>query len=90
MSAGSKASGTEVHYVAQVKEVKPVGQVFLRHLRIKDHFKKDTFGFPVTTDEGWVDSDIIVGVLTQVKGTTKRQQNSVVKIFPSLESFNMR
>ena len=72
--------------MAKVNEIKDVPQLHVSYLRVKNPLTCDTFVFPPNPDEGWVEREHVIGVLSQLKGTTKRL-NSVVKISPSLQNF---
>ena len=86
--------GEEVdHYVGKVLAVEEAEErkvYSIDFLQAKDHFTRDTFMFPKERDVATVEARRVLGVLSQNKGTTKRQA-TLIKIFPPLTSrFNLK
>ena len=59
------------------------------YLRINSTFGiRDRFCFPEIEDIGKATKDKVIGVLTQEKGTTKRQGN-IIRFQPPLTNYNV-
>ena len=81
--------GATVCYVAQVVSFEEDGKVQFSFLRMKSVFSKDTFSFPPIEDITSVGRGQVKGVLRTQKDSTQRQL-TLIKVLPSLSSFNMR
>ena len=78
-----------VHYVARVEEVLDDGHITVLFTRCKSVSIKDNFEYPDKRDVATLVRSRILGVLSVQEGETARQANRI-KVFPSLNAFNMR
>lgn len=79
-----------VNYVGKVMEVMEDGHMQILYARCKSVAIKDTFHFPNAEDVEPLVRSRILGVLTMVKKGDTPRQASLIKVFPPLNSFNIR
>ena len=79
-----------VHYVGKVQEVMEDGHIVVLYARCNSVAIKDTFYFPNAEDVETLVRSRILGVLTTVKKGETARQAGLIKVFPALNSFNIR
>ena len=78
-----------VHYVGKLLGRSEDGKLFISYLRMKSSFNWNVFVFPDIADNDEVDPGCVLGVLTVVPSSSRRQTNTVT-IYPGLQAFNLR
>ena len=89
VQAKRKLGQQYVHYVARVEEVLEDGHITVLFTRCKSVAIKDSFEYPDKRDVTTLVRSRVLGVLSVKEGETARQANRI-KVYPALNSFNIR